>query len=212
MKTLCLGGSFNPINHGHLICARAAAEKAGFERILLIPTGQPPHKANAVDLAAGAHRLQMCRLAIEIGLPSSHTGPDVTFAVSDVELTRTGPSYTLDTVRQLKNEGWGTITWLIGADMLNYLPNWHEHATLLREAEFLIIGRPGVPIKWETLPPHLAPLKDKVIEAPLVEISSTDIRERVRRGLSIAYMTPEKVADYIRSNGLYRDQGYRNAL
>lgn len=205
MKTLCLGGSFNPIHHGHLICARAAAEKAGFERVLLVPTGQPPHKATSADLADGAHRLQMCRLAIETGLKSTHNGSHVTFDVTDVELTRTGPSYTLDTVRQLKKQGWTQVSWLIGADMLNYLPKWHEHATLLREAEFLIIGRPNVPIKWDSLPANLSILKANVVEAPLIDISSTQIRNRVKLGQSIDYMTPPKVVDYIRQHRLYSD-------
>src|SRR5437016_1171570 len=141
MKTLCLGGSFNPIHNGHLICARAAAEKAGFDQILLIPTGQPPHKTGSDDLASGAHRLQMCRLALDSGSSELLHPGHVTFDVSDVELTQTGPSYTIETVRAFKKRGWSQVVWLIGADMLNYLPKWHEHASLLYEAEFLIIAR-----------------------------------------------------------------------
>src|SRR5262249_48827676 len=110
MKTPCLGGSFNPIHHGHLICARAVAETSGFERVLLIPTGQPPHKPDFA-LADGSDRLEMCRLAIkneEFGLSKSN----VLFEVSDIELTRSGPSYTLDTVRELKKSGWPKVHWL----------------------------------------------------------------------------------------------------
>jgi nicotinate-nucleotide adenylyltransferase len=206
-KTLCLGGSFNPIHHGHLICARAVAEKRGYEQILLIPSGQPPHKPGQFDLASGAQRLQMCKLAIEPGNSNSHHSPagqHASFAVSDMELPRTGPSYTLDTVRQLRDQGWPEVHWLIGADMLNYLPKWHEPAALLREATFIVMARPGVTIDFTTLPSYMASLEPNVTEAPLVQISSTDIRARVGAGLSIDYLTPDLVVDYIRAQGLYR--------
>jgi nicotinate-nucleotide adenylyltransferase len=207
MKTLCLGGSFNPIHHGHLICARAVAEKRGYEQVLLIPSARPPHKPAAADLADAAHRLQMCRLAIEVvgswGHPNQ-AGKQPSFAVSDMELPRTGPSYTLDTVRELRHQGWPEIHWLIGADMLNFLPNWHEPATLLREATFIVMARPGETIDFTTLPSYMASLKRNVTEAPLVQISSTEIRARVRAGLGIDYLTPASVVDYIYSKGLYR--------
>lgn len=204
MKTLCLGGSFNPIHHGHLICARAAAEAAGFDRVLLIPTGHPPHKVAVPDLADAAHRLKMCELAINSvhSHPSSKT--DVSFAVSDLELTRSGPSYTLDTVRELRRQGWQEVWWLIGADMLNYLPKWHKHADLLNEAQFIILARPGVSIDWASLPGPVSQLRNNVVDAPLIDISSTQIRQRVRTGLNIEYLTPSPVVDYIRSCGLYR--------
>src|SRR5215210_7294765 len=97
MRTLCFGGSFNPIHHGHLLCARAVAEREGFDRVELIPSAQPPHKAGtAFDMAPAEDRLAMCRLAIE--------GTKL-FAVNDIELRRSGPSYTVDTARQLKAQG-----------------------------------------------------------------------------------------------------------
>jgi nicotinate-nucleotide adenylyltransferase len=207
IKTLCLGGSFNPIHHGHLICARAVAEKRGYERVLLIPSGQPPHKPGQSNLASGAQRLQMCRLAIEAVGSNSHrstAGQHASFAVSEMELPRTGPSYTLDTVRQLRNQGWPEVHWLIGADMLNFLPKWHEPAALLREATFIVMARPGVTIDFASLPGYMASLEQNVTEAPLVQISSTEIRQRVRAGLSIQYLAPDPVVDYIYKNGLYR--------
>lgn len=199
-KTLCLGGSFNPIHHGHLICARVVAETAGFERVLLIPSARPPHKPATSDLADAAHRLKMCRLAIQ----TTERRCGVQFDVSDIEIQRQDkPSYTIDTVRQLKAEGWSTVSWLIGADMLNYLPKWHQSAALLEEANFAIMARPGVPIDWNALPPEFSKLQKSVIPAPLVEISSTEIRCRVRQGQAIDYLTPAVVVDYIYSQRLY---------
>jgi nicotinate-nucleotide adenylyltransferase len=190
-----------------LICARAVAEKRGYERLLLIPSGQPPHKPTQADLASGAQRLHMCRLAIEVDETRSHhnqAGKHATLALSDLELPRTGPSYTLDTVRQLRDQGWPEVHWLIGADMLNSLPNWHQPTALLREATFIIMARPGVTIDFSKLPDYMASLEHNVTEAPLVQISSSDIRARVRAGLSIQYLTPPPVVDYISEQGLYR--------
>jgi nicotinate-nucleotide adenylyltransferase len=201
-KTLCLGGSFNPVHHGHLICARWVAEIAGFERVLLIPGRQPPHKPNQSDLADAPHRLQMCRLAAETDKTPARAG--VIFEVSEIELARSGPSYTIDTVRELRKSGWDQVNWLIGADMLNLLPKWHEAAALLREVNFVITRRPGVLIDWNSLPADFAVLQNNMVDAPLIEISSTQIRQRVRAGLSIDYLTPPAVVDYIRMHQLYR--------
>jgi len=198
-KTLCLGGSFNPIHYGHLICVRAVAEAAGFERVLLIPSAQPPHKPDAVDLADASDRLQMCGLAIQTDVADSA----VEFAVSDTELRRLGPSYTIDTVREMKRSGWPKVHWLIGADMLNYLPNWHDAAALLREVEFVVMARPGVVMGWDGLPGEFSCLKDNIVPAPLIEISSSDIRRRIRAGLTIDYLTPPAVVDYIVAHHLY---------
>jgi nicotinate-nucleotide adenylyltransferase len=202
-KTLCLGGSFNPIHFGHLICARAVAEAAGYAQVLLVPSAQPPHKAQQADLASPSDRLAMCRLAIDSTTKSSDSSLRVSFDVSDIELTRTGPSYTIDTARELRQRGWPEVHWLIGADMLNYLPKWHEPAALLREVNFVVMRRPGIPIDWNSLPGEFAFLKNSVVEAPLIEISSTQIRQRVRAGLSIDYLTPPPVVDYIGTRGLY---------
>src|SRR5687767_1888001 len=113
MKELCFGGSFNPVHHGHLICARAVAEIGGYDRVRLIPSRQPPHKPAAPDLATPEQRLKMCQLAVE--------GSSL-FTVDDIELRRAGPSYTLETARELSRQGMKIVHWLIGADMLRYLP------------------------------------------------------------------------------------------
>jgi nicotinate-nucleotide adenylyltransferase len=200
MKTLCLGGSFNPIHHGHLICARSVAETAGFQKILLIPSGQPPHKQQATDLADASDRLNMCRLAIESATATS----SVSFDISDIEIARPGPSYTIDTVRQMQKAGMSTVHWLIGADMLNFLPNWHQTAALLAEVNFIIMRRPGVSIEWDALPSEFIPLKKNLVDAPRIDISSSDIRKRIQAGQSIDYLTPPAVVDYIKAHNVYR--------
>lgn len=196
MKRLCFGGSFNPIHLGHLICARAVAESAGFDRVVLIPTRQPPHKPPSPDLAAPADRLEMCRLA-------AGEQPDL-FEVDDVELSRTGPSYTIDTVAALATRGWGPIHWLIGADMLLYLPKWYHAPELLKQVQFVVMARPGFAMDSSKLPAELRRLEKNLIPAPLIDISATDIRKRAAQGESIAYLTSPSVADYISQRGLYR--------
>lgn len=137
----------------------------------------------------------MCRL----GTKDSHL-----FAISDIELQRTGPSYTIDTVRELRKLGLDQISWLIGADMLMYLPHWHRAAELIQEVEFIIMARPQVTLDWQALPPEYRRLRDNVVEAPLIEISASDIRKRAAAGLSIDFLTPEAVCRYIRERRLYR--------
>jgi len=193
MAILCFGGSFNPIHHGHLICSRAVAEAGGYAKVLLIPSKQPPHKPDAANLAAAEDRLAMCRLAVQ---------GDHRFEVSDLEMKRTGPSYTIDTIRQLRASG--PVHWLVGADMLLDLPRWHLYPQLLDEARFVVMARPGWTIDWKSLPAELAVLEANVIEAPPVDLSATDIRHRMAAGLPIDYFTPPAVVRYIHDRGLYR--------
>lgn len=195
MKTLCLGGSFNPIHHGHLICARAAAEVLDYQTVTIIPSAAPPHKPADPDLVEPGHRLRMCQLAV-------HNA--ARFVVDDIELTRTGPSYTLETARQLKSRGWDEVHWLIGADMLNFLPKWHRPDELIREVHFVVMARPGFTFEWDQLPATMRHLRERVVAVPQLDISATDIRRRVRTGLPIEYLTPQAVVDYIRANRLYR--------
>ena len=136
----------------------------------------------------------MCRLAVERS--------DL-FDVSDLELRRSGPSYTVDTARALTRNGWDRVAWLIGGDTLPLLPDWHEPDALLREVEFVVVARPGWSIDWQSLPAAYHPLRARVVTAPLIEISATDIRRRVATGRSIDYLTPPSVVDYIRDRGVY---------
>lgn len=198
MPTLCFGGTFNPPHHGHLRCAQAVAGKAGYDKVVLIPTGQPPHKrdeAAAAELAPAHDRLVMCQRATRL-LPL--------FDVSDIETRHLGVSYTIDTARRLRQQGMREVHWLIGADMLLHLPHWHRPDELLREVRFVVMARPGWHIDWNAVPERIRHLQDHVVEAPQVDISGTEIRARVRQGLPIDHLVPPAVAEYITERGLYR--------
>ena len=195
MRKLCFGGSFNPVHHAHLLCARAVAEAKGFARVVLIPSAVPPHKLQATGLAAPRDRLEMCRLAV---------AGDSLFEVDDVELRRDGPSYTIETARELRRRGWDHVAWLIGADMVSILPKWHQPLELLREVELVVMARPGWSFDWLALPEPYRALRHNVVEAPLVDVSATLIRKRLAAGRSVRYLTPDPVIDYIETNGLYR--------
>ena len=196
MHNLCFGGSFNPIHNGHLLCSQAVAGVRDVTRLVLIPSATSPHKVGHDDMADADDRLAMCRLAVA-GNPL--------FEVDDVEVRRAGPSYTIDTVRYLRSaKRWEHVNWLIGADQVAALPRWREPAALLREVNFVVMARPGWSFDWHTLPPEFRVLQNNVVEAPLIEISATDIRRRVRAGQPIAHLVPPAVADYIQSHNLYR--------
>lgn len=205
-QIVLFGGTFDPVHHGHLIAAQNLAEKRAIDRIVLVPAADPPHKAHAH--AGGRDRLEMLRLA---------TAGDAAFELSDIELTRTGPSYTLDTIVELRRRGGDDLAvhWVLGADMLADLPNWHRAAELVTMAEFIVLPRPPWHLEIEAILQSLAArlgrdaadrLRRGVVELPLIDISSSDIRRRVRQGRSIRYLVPEPVRRYIRAHGLYRDR------
>ena len=193
---LYYGGSFNPIHHGHLICGRAAAETSGFTGVVLVPTAHPPHKFESATLADSAHRLAMTQAAV---------AGDAFFTVDPIELSRRGPSYTLDTARELAARDRAAVHWMIGADMLLYLPKWHRIDELIEEVTFLIVARPGWSLDWTQLPPKFRPLAANVVAAPEIRLSATQIRARVAAGRSIRYLVPDTVDRYIQQHRLYRE-------
>jgi nicotinate-nucleotide adenylyltransferase len=195
MPRLWFGGSFNPIHYAHLICARAVAEARGFEKVVLVPSYQPPHKLLGQEIAPSEHRLAMCRLAVQAS---------AMFEVDDLELRRGGPSFTIDTIRELTRRGESEVYWLIGADMVQTLPQWHEPDALLEEAKFVLMARPGWTTDWDRLPPPYRGLRNQVVTTPLIEISATDIRHRVAIGKPVDYLAPGDVVRYIAEHGLYR--------
>jgi nicotinate-nucleotide adenylyltransferase len=195
MRRLWFGGSFDPIHHGHLITARAVAESAGFDRVVLVPNNQSPLKLIEPHRGTAFDRLQMCQLAV---------AGDPLFEVDDIELRRDSPSYTVDTVLELASKINERVTWLIGIDSLSHLPRWHRWSELLPLADFLVTGRPGTEIDWSALPPEVANLRSSVVPGPLIEISSTDIRARVKAGRSIRNLVPATVGEYISARSLYR--------
>lgn len=198
-----LGGSFDPIHFGHLISARSCAEQLGLDRIVLIPSAVPPHK-RGVAMTEGVHRLEMARRAVE---------GDELFEITDVEFQRSGPSYTIDTVAEIRRRGIGgpgELCWLIGADSLPELHTWHRPAELVQQVRIVTVVRPGwsPPLKadlakWAGEESATALLRD-CVTTPAIEISATDIRDRVRSGRSIRYLVPESVWSYIDATGLYR--------
>jgi nicotinate-nucleotide adenylyltransferase len=201
-----LGGTFDPIHIGHLIAAEYAREAAGLDEVLFIPAGEPPHKESQL-VTPVKHRYMMTLLA-------TVTNPH--FNVSRVEIERKGKSFTVDTVLALKEQYGASaeLYFILGSDSMADVPNWHQPERLLSLCHFLVAGRPG----WdrdkvkESLGPLYAPNSERIhmIEIPAVDISSSEIRARVREGRSIRYMVPDLVLSYIEERGLYR-QGVAGA-
>lgn len=186
------GGTFDPIHTGHLILAERAREELGLESILFMPANIPPHKANGRKIASGKARLQMIRLATE-----SNPG----FHVTGIELERDGISFTVDSLRTLKELGPKVnFTLLMGSDNARDFTSWRAPEEILRLAHIGVWERPGSYYWPEVFPDYIA----QKISSPLIEISSTEIRNRVAAGQSIRYLTPDPVIEYIAEHGIYR--------
>lgn len=195
-----MGGTFNPIHYGHLLMCEAIREEFGLKKILFIPAQNPPHKS-LDGVLEGTDRLNMVKLAIE-GNPF--------FDVSTLELERSGLSYTVDTLKLLK-EALGEdeqLLLIIGADSLVQLPSWKAFRGILELAALIVAKRPDTlnhELEWSAHAlRNYYGAKLFISEAPAYDFSSTAIRERIKNGLSIHYMVPEKVEHYIRINRLYR--------
>ncbi len=204
-----LGGTFDPVHHGHLRPALEVRQGLGLDEVRLIPARDPPHRGRPqVD---AQRRLQMVRLAA-----AGQAG----FLVDDRELRREGPSYTLDTLRSLRGEVGerARLCILLGSDALLGLPDWHEPAEVMRLAHLIVMHRPGAtafqaPAVQTLLRRHRtsdpARLKDQaagvIFFHPVtqLEISATAIRAMLARGESPRFLLPEKVLDFIREQGLY---------
>jgi nicotinate-nucleotide adenylyltransferase len=199
---LLFGGSFDPIHHGHLIVSRAAAEILHADRIILIPGASPPHKRNAA-LTPAVDRLKLCNLAVR---------DDPLFEVSDWETQQSGPNYTLHTLRHFRQTlpRQTRLYWLIGMDSLAELSSWHRIGEVVALAALVSAGRPGTArpdlsaLQGLMSPEQVRELEDHILETPLIAISATEIRARVRAGLSIRYLVPEPVRAAIEARGLYR--------
>jgi nicotinate-nucleotide adenylyltransferase len=200
MRIGLFGGTFDPIHLGHLIVAEQCREQARLDEVWFVPAARPPHKKQ-LDLTHFDRRAEMIQLAIA-GQPL--------FRLCDIEKHRPGPSYTAETLSELRRTH-PEVTWhlILGADALTDLPQWYDPIRIVTQAVLLVVARPG----WE-LPPsdrfrHQLQLKPddffvmSRVESPLIDISSRDLRLRVAQGRSIRYMVPAAVAAYIDDKGLY---------
>jgi nicotinate-nucleotide adenylyltransferase len=191
-RTGLLGGTFDPVHNGHLILARAALEEAALDRVIFMPTGHSWRKPDR-EIAPAEDRLAMLRLAVEA---------DPLFEVSDMEVCRGGPTYTVDTLEELHALYPGDdIFFILGRDALMDMPSWRSPERIVELASFLVASRPGV--AQEDFRP-VPGLRVRRVAMPLVGISATDIRRRVGDGKPIDDLVPPAVAAYIRIHGLYR--------
>jgi nicotinate-nucleotide adenylyltransferase len=193
MKVGIMGGTFDPIHIGHLIAAQCAYEQAGLDEVWFMPTSVPPHKPHA-PAASPQQRWDMVCRAIE---GETHFHP------FDMELEKGGVSYTFDTVVQLKKKFPDHhFYYIIGADMVQYLPNWFKIEELVRLVLFIGLQRPGYMLNMESLP-HAVRDAVTLVPMPLIELSSTSIRHRKSDGKTIRHMIPDQVYEYIEVNGIY---------
>jgi nicotinate-nucleotide adenylyltransferase len=194
-----LGGTFNPPHLGHLVCAQEAYLQMSLDRVMLIPARTPPHKP--VDDEPGAeHRLELCRSAV---------GGDDRFSVSDLEMRRKGPSYTVDTLEELNRRAPDSELFLIvGGDVAAGLPLWREPERVLALATLVVAKRRGTArARVDDALDRLAGGERTVFfRMPRIGISSTMIRRRVRLEQPITYMVPDAVAEYIERHRLYRER------
>jgi nicotinate-nucleotide adenylyltransferase len=209
-----LGGTFDPIHHGHLAIAEAAREELGLERVLFIPAGRPPHRTQAPG-ASAADRAAMVELAVA-GTPA--------FGLSRIELEREGPSYTVDTLAGLADGGSPSafgdgaerdgrvpdLWFILSAEAFADLPDWHDPGRILELCRLIVLPREGHP------PPDLPDLEDRLpglaartvlLDGPHIRISASEVRARAAAGLSVRFLVPDAVAAYIADHRLYRTAG-----
>lgn len=193
-----LGGTFNPIHYGHLMIGEYLREDLDLDKVLFVPTGNPPHKISDID---AVDRYKMVEIA---------TKDNKFFEVSDIETKRREISYSVDTVKALKALHPAKYYFLIGSDTLFQLKTWKKLEDLSREVEFVVALRPKY-LEENKIKSELNLLKKifntdiKIIHSPLYQVSSTELRERIRKRKSVKYLLPDTVIKYIDANNLYRD-------
>jgi nicotinate-nucleotide adenylyltransferase len=186
-----MGGTFDPIHHGHLVAASEVAQWFDLDEVVFVPTGQPWQKSG---VSPSEHRYLMTVIA---------TASNPRFTVSRVDIDRSGPTYTIDTLRDLKSDRpEAELFFITGADALAQILSWRDHDELWDLAHFVAVSRPGHVLSTDGLP------TDDVsqLEIPALAISSTDCRDRVQRGHPVWYLVPDGVVQYIAKHHLYRSQ------
>ncbi|HEY8449087.1 MAG TPA: nicotinate-nucleotide adenylyltransferase, partial [Bacillota bacterium] len=195
-----LGGTFDPIHYGHLIVAEAARTALALDSIVFVPCGQPPHK-DPCAITAAEHRYLMTVLA---------TSERRRFRVSRIELDRPGPSYTVDTLREFqRTDGRGAeLYFIVGADAFLQMPSWKSPEEVMRLARIVVVNRSGhngeqLAERLQALQPSLRQRVEIVPSVP-IHISAHELRQRLRRGISIRGYVPPPVLTYIEEHALYR--------
>jgi len=186
-----MGGTFDPIHHGHLVAASEVAESFDLDEVVFVPTGQPWQKS---DVSPSEHRYLMTVIA---------TASNPQFTTSRVDIDRSGPTYTIDTLRDLRDERPNAEFFFItGADAVAQILSWRDHDELWDLAHFVAVSRPGHVLNTDGLP------SDDVsqLEIPALAISSTDCRQRVSEGHPVWYLVPDGVVQYIAKHHLYRSK------
>ncbi|GAA1843147.1 nicotinate-nucleotide adenylyltransferase [Agromyces salentinus] len=184
-----MGGTFDPIHHGHLVAASEVAQSLDLDEVVFVPTGQPSYKTNVTE---AEHRYLMTVIA---------TASNPRFTVSRVDVDRAKPTFTIDTLRDLRRErADADLFFITGADAIAQILSWKDVAELWELAHFVAVSRPG-----HVLSIHGLPEQDvSLLEVPALAISSTDCRDRVRRGFPVWYLVPDGVVQYISKHHLYR--------
>ncbi|MGZ0710738.1 nicotinate-nucleotide adenylyltransferase (plasmid) [Coraliomargarita sp. W4R53] len=186
-----MGGTFDPIHHGHLVAASEVAQSFDLDEVIFVPTGRPWQKA---DVSPGEDRYLMTVIA---------TASNPQFTVSRTDIERDGPTYTIDTLRDLRAEYPGAeLFFITGADAIAQILSWREHDDLWDLAHFVAVSRPGHVLSTDGLPSEGVSL----LEIPALAISSTDCRDRVQRGDPVWYLVPDGVVQYIAKHDLYRSE------
>jgi len=197
-----LGGTFDPIHHGHLVIAEEAREALGLERVLLVPAAEPPHKPDSVVTPA-EHRLAMVELAVA-GNPA--------FAVSGIEVERGGPSYTVETLETLLREGVSDPWFILSAEALAGFPAWRRPDRILELCRLAVVPRgnhDALDAAW--VRGHFPGREDRIafLAGPLLPISGSVVRRRAAAGRSVRYLVPDAVARYIADHALYTEPAWR---
>jgi nicotinate-nucleotide adenylyltransferase len=184
-----MGGTFDPIHHGHLVAASEVQQKYELDEVIFVPTGQPWMKPG---VSSGEHRYLMTVIA---------TAANPRFTVSRVDLEREGPTYTIDTLRDIRAQRPGAeLFFITGADAIAQIFDWKDHSELWELAKFVAVSRPGHALSIRGLPAHSV----SSMEVPALAISSSDCRERVNGGYPVWYLVPDGVVQYISKYHLYR--------
>lgn len=186
-----MGGTFDPIHNGHLVAASEVAHSLDLDEVVFVPTGLPWHKQ---DVTPSEHRYLMTVIA---------TASNPRFTVSRVDIDREGPTYTIDTLRDLKRERPDAeLFFITGADAVAQILSWRDHDELWELANFVAVSRPGHVLSIDGLPGEYV----SQLEVPALAISSTDCRERVREDDPVWYLVPDGVVQYIAKHHLYRSK------